>query len=102
MNHLIIAETLKYIHKPIYETLPLAITSLFTTPSDRSDLAQTLQIPRMKIPPNTEYLSKSVIYHSLHLYRLLPLSITILNPKKFSKQIQEHLRLNWDPQNIPY
>ena len=102
INHLIITESLKFIHKPIYETIPPAITNLFSNFHNRPLNTRNLYIPHMIIKPNTEYLSKSVIHRSLHLYRLLPESIRSSNPKKFGRIIYEHLRLNWDPQKIPY
>ena len=96
------AEDLKFIRKPIYETLPPAVTNLFSNFNDTSICIRNFYIPRMKVIPNSEYLSKSIIHCLLHLYRLLPATIRALNPKKFSKQIYEYMRLNWDPQSIPY
>ena len=102
VNHLIITETLKFIHKPIFENLPPAITNLFSNSQNRPIHPQNLHIPSMEIKPNSEYLSKTLLHCSLHLYRLSPEAIISLNPKKFSKKIYEHLRMNWDPQKIPY
>ena len=102
MYHLIISESLKLIHKPVYEMLPPAITEKFSNFENRPKVTRKLYLPILKIKPNSEYLSKSVMQRSVHLYRLLPENYRIMNPKKFSKNICEHLRLNWDPQNIPY
>ena len=98
--HLIISESLKFIHKPIYESTPPAIINLF----DKSLKGNSRKLPQpyMNIKENSEYMSKSIFYQTLFMYRLLPDTIRNLNPKKFSKSIYDHLKYYWDPRNIPY
>ena len=69
------AEALRFIHEPIYETLPPAITNKFSNFNDTSKCTWKLYIPTMTIVPETEYISKSIVHHSLHLYKLLPSTV---------------------------
>ena len=60
LYHLIISETVKFVHKPIFEDIPRAITDLFYISYQRSNLARSNRTPIMKIPTKCEYLNKSV------------------------------------------
>ena len=93
---LIISESLKFIHRPIYEITPPAIINLF----DRSLKGNSRKLPQpyMNIKENSEYMSKSIFYCTLFMYRIIPDTMRNLNPKKFSKSIYNHLKCYWDPQ----
>ena len=100
--HLIIAESLKLIHRPVFETFPPAITSMFSNFDDINKITRKLYLPKLKVKPKSEYLAKSIMHCSVHLYRLIPEHYRSMNPKKFGKNIGEYLRINWDPHNIPH
>ena len=51
-NHLIIAECLKFIHKPIFECMPPAITNLFASQENELRNTRNLPVPNIKIKPD--------------------------------------------------
>ena len=68
IQHLISSESLKFLHRPIFENFPKAITQLFNISLERSELARSTRIPRMIINSNSEYLTNSIIYRTLYMY----------------------------------
>ena len=92
---------MKFIHKPIYEETLKAITNSFNISIERSNLARSNRVPKMKIFTKYKFLIKSVLHKSVYIYSLLPGSIRLLNPKKFIKNILEDLRYYWEPNSIP-
>ena len=101
IQQLITTESIKFFHRSFYENLPKSITSLIYISHQRSELARTNRIPRMKISTKSEFLKKSVLHRSVYIYSLLPESIRNLNPKQLNRKILEFTRLNWDPHSIP-
>ena len=85
----------------MFDNLPKAITNLIYISHERSVLARSNRVPRMKITTNSEFLKKSVFHRAVYLYSLLPEKIRMLNPKKFNKNILEYIQYNWEPNNIP-
>ena len=71
IHQLIITETIKFFHRPMYENLPRAITELIYISHERSKLARTNRVPRMKVVTKSEFLKKSVIHRAVYLYSIL-------------------------------
>ena len=63
----------------MFENLPKAITNLIFISNERSELARSNRVPRIKITTKSEILSKSVIHRGVYLYSLLPENICLFS-----------------------
>ena len=75
IQQLIISETIRFIHKPIYEDTPKAITNIFNISLKRSNLARSNRVPKMKILNKSDFSIKSVLHKATYIYSILPDSI---------------------------
>ena len=70
-------ESIKFIHKVLYQDIPKAITKLISYSLERSDIMRLTRKPLVIVKSNSKRLSQSVIYRSIFLYNKL--SDTIRN-----------------------
>ena len=94
-------ESLKLIHKPIFEGIPKCLNDKFTFSLNRSDIARYSRKPMMKIQPRDNKMQQSLLYRAVFLYNKLPDDFRHMNPKSFSKKIYGHILTNFSPFDIP-
>ena len=95
------AESLKLVHKPIFEGIPKCIGDLFTFSLHRSEVARYTRKPMMKLRPTDQNMSNSLFYRTIFIYNKLDDNIRTANPKMFAKKLYDYLKSNFAPFDIP-
>ena len=94
-------ESLKFIHKIIYNDMPASIMELISFSLTRSDVVRLSRKPFLIEKSKSQFLSQSVLYRSVFLYNNVSDTIRYLNPKMFSKSINDYIKQNYPPFEIP-
>ena len=100
IHQLVMAESLKLIHKIIFEGIPKSINSHFIY-SDRCESVRMVRKLRMKDLASDDKLKQSVYYRTIFLYNKISYQMRTSNPKKFSKLVLGYLQENFSPHSIP-
>ena len=101
IHQLIMAESIKIIHKITYENLPPAITKYITFPMSRENSQRVCRKPRMKVQPASAKSAQSLLYRVIFLFNQLPHEARSLNTKKFSKELNNNMRYIFPLKDIP-
>ena len=80
IHHLIIKETIQFIHKIIYNNSPSSITKLITYSMHKSQNIRSVRIPRILKLHSAEKVSQSLFYRAVYLYNELDYETRIYNP----------------------
>ena len=91
IHHLIVKETILFIHKVIFNTSPDSINELLTYSVNGSQNIRSIRKPRVKVNHNSEKVRQSLIYRSVFHYNLLQYDLRMYNPKKLSKYLQNNI-----------
>ena len=98
--HMIIADSLKFVHRPIFENLPPAINKYITYSTNRGEYVRYIRKPFVTVPPSSEKLKRSLIYLSIKLHNQLPENVRVWNVKYFNKNIGKYIREYFPPFQI--
>ena len=101
IHHLIMGESMKFIHGPIFEGIPTSINNVFTYSLHRENEVRKSRCAMVREPPVDNNMKQSLFYHSIYLYNNLSEELRYMNPKKFSKNIFKHLIENYPMNKIP-
>ena len=101
IQQLFMRESLKFIHKIIYNDLPKSIMELISFSLTRSDVVRLSRKPFLIKKSKSQFQSQSVLYRAVFLYNNISDTIRYLNPKMFSKSINDYIKQNYPPFEIP-
>ena len=80
--HMIIKESICFIHKIIYNNSPSSIFNLLTYGNDEKSNVRKVRRIRVKSNPICQKVKNSVIHRSVFLYNMLEYEVRHYNPKK--------------------
>ena len=91
IHHLIIKESIGFIHKIIYNENPKCIYKLLEYNS--YDKGNIRKVRKMRVKDDSVYdkVRQSLIYRSLFLLNTLEYDCRIMNPKKLSRYLRENI-----------
>lgn len=98
--HLIMKESILFIHRVMYENLPKSIFDFYTFSHNNSQNVRSVRKPMVKTPNNSEKAKKSLIYKSVYLLNKLPNEIRNYNKKKLSKYLQQNMNIYFSGDKI--
>ena len=91
IQHLIVKESILFIHRVLFNQLPVSIFNLVTYGNDDITNVRRVRYPRMKIQHKSEGVRQSLLYRSIFLLNELGYEFHYYNPKKLSKYLQENI-----------
>ena len=94
-------ESMKLLHKVVYEMIPPSLSKYLHFSMHRSDIARLTRKPSLKYKYKTSKSKNSFFHRTCYIYNHLPDEIRTLNTKKFSKEVKNHIKNNYDLKNIP-
>ena len=100
-QHTLMIESVSFIHKCIYENLPININNLLCYSLNRTQNLRNVRKVLIKEGTKSEKMSQTLIHRAVFLYNILPSEIKAFNPKKFKKYAAEHFLQNYANNNIP-
>ena len=100
IHQMIVSDSVKFIHRPIFENLPPAINKYVTYSINRGDCVRFVRKPYVSTPPSSEKLKKSLLYLSIKLHNILPEEIRVWNVRYFNKNISKYVREYFPPFHI--
>ena len=101
VHHMIIKESIIFIHKVIFENVPPAITNFYTFSLSNSQNIRSIRKPTIKYMSEFENARQSLIYRSVYLYNSLPDEYRTFNPKKLSGYLNFYIKQNIPNNKIP-
>ena len=101
IHHLIIKETLLFIHKILYNEKPEVIFRLFTYSRANNENIRSVRKPMVKNCPKISKIFQSLFYRAIYMYNCLDHDLKIYNPKKLSKHLQKYIGYIFPNNKIP-
>ena len=94
LPQLIVHESVKSIHKIVFNNSPNAITQYICFSLHRSELVRSIRKPLVIKPPKSEKARAAFLHRAVYIYNTLPDSIRILNVRKFAEKAKEYIFYN--------
>ena len=91
IHHLIIKETIQFIHKIIYNNSPSSITKLIIYSIHKSQNIWSVRKPRILKIHSAEKVSQSLFYRAIYLYNELDYETRMYNPRKLAQYLQNYI-----------
>ena len=101
IHHMIIIESILFIHKCIYENNPLTITELITYSINRDTNFRSIRKPMVRKEHSSIKVKQSLINKSIFLYNTLPDELKTYNPKKLAKYLRNYILEYFSNNTIP-
>ena len=101
IQHMIIKESIGFIHKVIFNENPTCIFNLLTFNEAENVNIRKVRKMRVKGNLNSEKVRQSLIYRSLFLFNTLEYDVRCYSPKKFSKYLGENIAYIFIHNHIP-
>ena len=101
VNHMIIMESIKFIHKIIFNHEPNSIFRLFESEGRDGSSLRMVKKLRVKDIPKSEKAYQTLIYRALYLYNKLDYETRSENPKQISKYLKKYIKILFSYDKIP-
>ena len=101
IHHMLIIESCIFIHKCIFEALPVSINELITYSINRQPNIRSVRKPLIREKSPSIKCSQSLIYRAIYFYNQLPDIYRTYNTKKFKKYATDYITENFANNNIP-
>ena len=101
VHHLIIKESIGFIHKIIFNENPKCIFKLLEYNSQESGNIRKVRKMRIKYDIIYEKVRQSLLYRSLFLLNTLEYDLRSMNPKKLSRYLKENIIYIFANNKIP-
>ena len=98
---MLIIESCIFIHKSLFEALPVTINELITYSINRGPNVRSVRKPLIREQSPSIKCSQSLIYRAIFFYNQLPDVYRTFNTKKFKKYVTEYITENFSNNNIP-
>ena len=98
---ILMIESVTFIHKCLYENLPVTITQLLCFSLNRTQNLRKVRKVLMKEGTNSAKLSQTLVYRAVYLYNLLPPEIKGIHVKRFKKLASEYFSKNFGNNVVP-
>ena len=98
--HLIMKESILFLHKVIYENLPKSIFDFYTYSHNSNQNIRSVRKIMVKNVSTSEKAKKSLIYKSAYLFNQLPEEVRMYNKKKLSKYLQTNINIYFHAEKI--
>ena len=99
--HMIIMESVLFIHKCVFENSPKSITQLLTFSLHRSQNSRNTRKPLVKRQALSVKDKQTLIFKSVYLYNKLPDIFKTYNVKKLKKHLKEFIFEHFPSNSIP-
>ena len=101
IHHLIIKETIQFIHKIIYNNSPSSITKLIIYSIHKSQNIRSVRKPRILKIHSAEKVSQSLFYRAVYLYNELDYETRMYNSQKLAKYLLNYIVHSFPNNKIP-
>ena len=101
IHHLIVKETILFIHKILFNEKPEGIFRLFTYSRTNNMNIRSVRKPMLLQPPKTNNVAQSLFYRAVYLYNCLDHELKQYNPKKLSKHLQKYVGFIFPNNKVP-
>ena len=101
IHHLIVKETILFIHRILFNKKPEGIFRLFTYSRTNNENIRSVRKPMVTQYPKTNKIAPSLFYRAIYLYNCLDHDLKIYNPKKLSKHLQKYIGYIFPNNKIP-
>ena len=101
IHHMIVKESVIFIHKILFNYSPPSITDYMTFSLSNSDNVRLIRRPMIKKAHKSKVASQSLLYRAIYLYNKLPDHFRTYNVKKFTKTIGSYILENFANNSIP-
>ena len=98
---ILIIEGVTFIHKCLYENLPMSITQLLCFSLNRTQNIRKVKKVLVKESTNSAKHSQTLIYRAVYLYNLLHPEIKGFHRKRFKKHAAEYFSKNFGNNIVP-
>ena len=82
IHHMIVKETILFIHKVLYNNSPSVLYNLISYSSIDDNNVQSIRKPRIKISHKSVKVTNSLLYRAIFLYNILEYQTKMYNLKK--------------------
>ena len=89
--HMIMKESITFIHKCVFDNQPRAITEFYTMSIDNKNNIRSVRKPMIKNITESDKMKHTLLYNGMYLYNKLPNDIKGKNPKLFAKHLQRSM-----------
>ena len=89
--HIIVKESISFIHKIIYNNSPTALYNLLTYGKDDKNVRKVRKL-RVKGIPISQMVKDSILYRSIYLFYKLDYDVRQYNPKKLNKYLKSNIQ----------
>ena len=98
---ILIIEGVTFLHKCLYENLPISITKLLCFSLNRTQNIRKVRKIMVKEGTNSAKHSQTLLYRAVYLYNQLPPEITCFHCKQFKKPAAEYISKNFGNNLVP-
>ena len=98
---ILIIEGVTFLHKCLYENLPISITKLLCFSLIRTKNIRKVRKIMVKEGTNSAKHSQTLLYRAVYLYNQLPPEITCFHCKQFKKPAAEYISKNFGNNLVP-
>ena len=98
--HMIVKESVSFIHKIIYNNSPSAIYNLLSYSEDDRNIRKVRKVRVNQVPINQK-VKDSIIYRSIYLFYKLEYDVRQFNPKKLNKYLKSNIQYIYPYLKIP-
>ena len=91
IHHMIVKETILFIHKVLYNNSPSVLYNLISYSSIDDNNVRSIRKPRIKIQHKSVKVTNSLLYRAIFLYNILEYQTKMYNPKKLSRYLQKDI-----------
>ena len=98
--HMIVKESISFIHKILYNNSPSALYNLFSNGDDDKNVRKVKKV-RVKEVPYNQRVKDSIIYRSIYLFYKLDYDVRQFNPKKLNNYLKSNIQYTYPYLKIP-
>ena len=101
IHHMIMKESIMFIHKVLFNGGPHVILKMMTFSLNNNPNIRSVRKPMMANYHKSQKVIQSLFYRSIHLYNMLDHDLKLYNPKKLSKHLQKYIQYLFPNNKIP-
>ena len=101
IHHMVIKESIQFVHKVIFNQSPKVIYDLFTYSNCNNKNIRGVRKHLMKKSHKSQKVTNSLFFRSLFLFNKLDNEVRTYNPKKISKYLQDNIKYIFPFNKIP-
>ena len=101
VQHMVIKESIQFIHKVIVNKSPSVIYNLFTQSNCKNENIRGVRKYMVKKSHKSNKVTNSLFYRALYLFNCLETDVWNYTTKKLSKYLQENLKYIFPLNKIP-